>query len=310
MLQPLGATTAPLAGDDLDLPGAGITLRGTQWTNGGQPGATRPDAAPAVVLLHGLSSQRRFFNLVVTGLAGLDVLALDLRGHGDSERPDGPYDVVTCAADVLAAVEAWRPQGELVLVGHSWGASVAVAAAAMGGDRVAAAVAIDGGAFPNVEAQRRGQLREVLTPPRLALPPNEVAQLYASGPLAPWWTGAHADAVLPGWAVDADGLARSRLGFDRHMAVLDGLLEHDGEQALAEVLAPLWLVTCEPPSASADVEEWVQRREAVLQRALAERSNRRLLRWTGALHDVPLQWPELVAGLIRTVAAEAQAGVR
>jgi pimeloyl-ACP methyl ester carboxylesterase len=247
---------------------------------------------------------------VAAGLSGIDLLALDLRGHGDSERPDAPYDVATCAADVLAAVEAWRPQSRVVLVGHSWGASVAVAAAASCIGQVAAAVASDGGAFPTVAPGRRDELRRMLTPPRLALPPAEIAELYATGPLAPWWTPAHADAVLPGWAVDGDGLARSRLGFERHMAVLDGLLEHDGELALNEVQVPLWLVTCEPPSASADVEDWLVRREAVLQQAMDGRPERRLLRWTGALHDVPLQWPDLVAGLIRTVAVETQAGER
>ena len=300
MPQSLGAQDAPLGGQDLDLPGHEITLAGTQW----------PAAGPAVVLLHGLSSQRRFFNLVIGGLGGLDVLALDLRGHGDSERPPGPYDVTTCAADVLKAIESWRPQARVILVGHSWGASVAVAAAATGHDAIAAAVAIDGGAFPNVAPDRRSELRQILTPPRLALPPEDVAELYATGPLARWWTDAHANTVLPGWAVEDDGLARSRLGFDRHMAVLDGLLEHDGERALADVQVPLWLVTCEPPNASAGVEDWVERREAVLERAMAGRPERRLLRWTGALHDVPLQWPDLVAGLIRTVATETQAGVR
>jgi hypothetical protein len=31
----------------------------------------------------------------------------------------------------------------------------------------------------------------------------------------------------------------------------------------------------------------------------------RILRWGGAVHDVPLQWPDLVAGLLRSVVDEA-----
>jgi len=59
-----------------------------------------------VLLLHGLASTRHIWDLVVPGLAGLPVLALDQHGHGDSDRPEGPYDGEAVVGDGLTALDA------------------------------------------------------------------------------------------------------------------------------------------------------------------------------------------------------------
>jgi hypothetical protein len=93
------------------------------------------------------------------------------------------------------------------------------------------------------------------------------------------------------------------------MAVLDGLLAHDAHDAWDRLTRPAWLVTCEPASASAGEPEWAARREDTIRRVAARGDDTRVLRWQGAVHDVPLQWPDLVAGLLATVRAEtARAG--
>ena len=125
----------PVAGGlDLDVPGRDVRLRATRWPGEGVP----------VLLLHGLASSRRFWDLVVPGLAGLRVVALDQRGHGDSERPSGPYDGATVVADALTALDALG-LSRVVVVGHSWGAGTALRLAATAPERVLAVVAVDGG---------------------------------------------------------------------------------------------------------------------------------------------------------------------
>jgi pimeloyl-ACP methyl ester carboxylesterase len=303
-------------GIDLDLPGHGVRLRATRWPGLGAP----------VVLLHGLASQRRFWNLVVPGLTGLPVAALDQRGHGDSERPGDPYDLGTCADDVATALNAlgWD---RVVVVGHSWGAAVALTFAWRHPDRTLAAIAIDGGMGGVAGLDRsadRAKLRRMLAPPRLALPPEEVAGLLQAGPLASWWTPAHADAILPAFAIGPDGLARPRLTYELHMKVLDGLLDYDAETTLAAVRCGVWAVLCEPVSAvrrgeaggeahgdPADPEgkePWRTAREVGWERAGRLLARPRLLRWAGAVHDVPLQWPALVAGLVRAAVDDVAAG--
>ena len=287
----------PVAGGlDLDVPGRDVRLRATRW-----PGA----GSVPVLLLHGLASSRRFWDLVVPHLAGLPVVALDQRGHGDSDRPVGPYDGATVAADALTALDALG-LSRVVVVGHSWGASTALRLAATAPERVLAAVAVDGGLGSARSAGRtRAQARVALTPPGTALPPKELMALVGRGALAPWWTEQVADALLPLFGVGDDGLARARLPFDAHMAIVDSLLDDDGEARLTDVRCPAWLVSCEPaagwPGAS---PEWTATKAAALERAGTVLAQPRLQRWSGAVHDVPLQWPALVAGLVRAAVDE------
>lgn len=292
-------SAAPVAGGlDIDLPGVDLRLRGTRW----------PGAGPAVLLLHGLASTRHIWDLVVPRLAGRAVLALDQRGHGDSDRPDGPYDGATVAADVLTALDALG-LSRVVVVGHSWGAATALRLAATSPERVLAAVALDGGVWsPQAADSTREQARERLTPPRTALPPDRLVDLLRSGPLGAWWSPAVEAAVLPLFAVGPDGLARARLPFEAHMAIVDDLLDDLGAPTrLAAIRCPTWLVSCEPAAADGATPAQVEAaraRSETLEEAARQLRQPRVLRWTGAVHDVPLQWPALVAGLVRAAIDE------
>lgn len=298
-LGPLLAPPPVAGGLDLDLPGAGVSLRATRWRGEGPP----------VLLLHGLASTRRFWDLVVPALAGLPVVALDQRGHGDSERPDGPYDGATLVRDVLTALDA-LDMPRAVVVGHSWGASTALRLAAEAPERVLAVVALDGGlGFLRAAVADRAELRLRLTPPRTVLEPDVLRARLASGPLAPWWSAQVEAAVLPLFGLGDDGLARPRLPFDAHMAIVDDLISTDSEAWLARIACPTWVVACEDADPDAD-EAWTQARATALTRAETLLARPRVLRWRGAVHDVPLQWPALVAGLVRAAAQEAAVGVR
>jgi pimeloyl-ACP methyl ester carboxylesterase len=287
--------TGPVGGGvDVDLPGSRVRLRATRW----------PGTGPPVLLLHGLASSRRIWDLVVPCLAGLPVVALDARGHGESERPDGPYDSGTVVADVLTALDALG-LSRVVVAGHSWGATVAMRLAAAAAERVLACVAVDGGtdAFAQL-APTRAEVRERLTPPRLALPPEQLLAMVASGPLAPVWSPAVERAVQGVYEVGDDGLARNRLPFDAHMAVLDDLLDTDHPALWAQVRCPTWLVACAPLEGDAAL---TAAKDAALARAGSVLARPRLLRWSGAVHDVPLQWPALVAGVVRAACDETTA---
>lgn len=274
-------------GLDLDLPGAGVRLRATRW-----PGAGTP-----VLLLHGLASTRRIWDLVVPGLSGLPLVAVDQRGHGESERPDGPYDGQAVVADLLTGLDAVG-LSRVVVVGHSWGAWTALRLAAAAPERVLSVVCVDGGTLrPVLPGVTRASVRELLTPPRIAVPPDELPGLLRSGQHASWWSPAVEAVKLSLFAVGDDGLARARLPFDAHMAIVDDLLDTDLEALLPEVRCPTWLVSCSPDPARAEA----------LERTAALLPSPRALRWDGAVHDVPLQWPALVAGLVRTAADEVSA---
>jgi hypothetical protein len=89
------------------------------------------------------------------------------------------------------------------------------------------------------------------------------------------------------------------------MAVLDGTFADDPAVTLKSVRCAAWLVSCEPTGSMAgDLDDWSQNKAEGLALAAEALPEARTMRWSGALHDVPLQWPALVSGLIRSAAAD------
>ena len=72
------------------------------------------------------------------------VIALDQRGHGLSDTPDDGYDFKTITGDLARAIGALGWERPLV-VGHSWGANVALQLAADYPALPSGVVLVDGG---------------------------------------------------------------------------------------------------------------------------------------------------------------------
>ena len=93
--------------------------------------------APVVVLLHGFASSLDTWNTVMPALEkkGFRVVALDLKGFGWTDRPEGDYSPQAQARLVYALLDQRGVQSASI-VAHSWGASVALAAALQQPERV------------------------------------------------------------------------------------------------------------------------------------------------------------------------------
>ena len=91
-----------------------------------------PNDGPLVLLLHGFPEQWWFWQhqLGPLGDAGLHVVAPDLRGSGESDRPRSGYDLQTLASDIPALVHALG-HDDAHVVGHDWGAAIAWVAATL-----------------------------------------------------------------------------------------------------------------------------------------------------------------------------------
>lgn len=94
-----------------------------------------PGRGPAVILVHMLHRSRRDFDALASRLAseGIGALALDLRGHGDSQGSIGT-DFAPMVADVKAArrflIGRSDVSGKIGLLGASLGANLVALAAA------------------------------------------------------------------------------------------------------------------------------------------------------------------------------------
>jgi pimeloyl-ACP methyl ester carboxylesterase len=74
-----------------------------------------------VVLIHGLSGSHDLWKYQVPAVAArYHAITLDLRGHGQSDKPPGPYSIPTFADDVLALLNLLDVE-RAVMVGLSMG---------------------------------------------------------------------------------------------------------------------------------------------------------------------------------------------
>jgi 3-oxoadipate enol-lactonase len=139
---------------------------------------------PPVVLLHALGETGRTWEPVRQAFAGRPTYAVDLRGHGDSDRP-GDYSVLLMRDDVVGLLDALGLD-RVSVVAHSLGAMVACLVAEAVPDRVGTLVLEDPPPLRPADPPRP-------TPPRPAGPLDFdwdlVAQLLPrrNDPDPAWW---------------------------------------------------------------------------------------------------------------------------
>jgi len=129
------------------------------WKTGSVPGEVRlafgrvGEGAEPVLALHGITAQHRAFNSAARHLnPSVGMVALDLRGRGDSEKPpSGNYGLAKHTEDAIRTLSSLGIERG-ILVGHSMGAFVVLQAALSYPERVAALVLLDGG-WPRPEGE-------------------------------------------------------------------------------------------------------------------------------------------------------------
>jgi lipase len=98
-----------------------------------------------VVCLHGITAQHRAFNALANQLMGSrGLVGVDLRGRGDSAKPESGYGLDTHAADLIRVLDHLGLENAVIL-GHSMGGFVALKCALSYPDRVRALALLDGG---------------------------------------------------------------------------------------------------------------------------------------------------------------------
>ncbi len=132
-------------------------MEGSIWRSERVPGEVELAISRAgngpdpVVCLHGITAQHRAFNAAARYLGpSRGLVGVDLRGRGDSDKPESGYGLEAHADDVVRVLD-YLGLRDAVLVGHSMGGFVALKTALTHPNRVRALVLLDGG-WPRVEA--------------------------------------------------------------------------------------------------------------------------------------------------------------
>jgi pimeloyl-ACP methyl ester carboxylesterase len=262
-------------------------------------------SGPTVLLLHGLASTSRIWDLVAPLIAaGARVVALDQRGHGHSAKPDDGYDFATIVGDAIALIDRLG-LGPTVVVGHSWGASVALNAAAHHPDQVAAVVLVDGG-FGDLGARMTWEEAETrMAPPDLTqlTPADLLERIRGRSPLD-LTRQEIADVILANFAVGEDGRIRPHLTRERHMRIVRSLWEQRSSDLYPRIAAPVLLAPARQAGDPAQ-REMLEHKEVSVARALELLTNGRVVWFDDSVHDIPLHHPERLAEAIRRFLRES-----
>ncbi len=113
-------------------------------------------AKPTVVMLHGVSQQAHSWDFVSLALSpDYHVIALDQRGHGDTDwAPDGDYSIDAMQADLEGVIDSLKID-DFKLIGHSMGGRNSFIWASRHPETLRSLTIVDTGP----ETQRRGQDR-------------------------------------------------------------------------------------------------------------------------------------------------------
>jgi non-heme chloroperoxidase len=186
-------------------------------------------SAPPLVLLHGLTdSWRAFLPLIALLSDSFRVVALTLRGHGDSPKPAAGYDIATLTSDVEAALDVLGC-GPALVVGHSLGSVCAQRLAVDRPDLVAGLVLI--GAFVNPSANA---IVQALWEESFSTLADPLDPLFGQA-----WQESASSADLP--AAFMAGVVEESLKVPAHVwrAGLRGLLDIDLTAEVARIKAPV-----------------------------------------------------------------------
>lgn len=263
------------------------------------PVASPDPHLPPILLLHGLASAARIWDLVAPLLAerGYLVTALDQRGHGESDKPESGYDFASIVEDDFIAARSLGMQRPIV-VGHSWGASVALQYAVAHVDYITALVLVDGATNqlslrPNWS---REQARRDLAPPRFAGTPRDVfLSSYRRGPLGQQWTPELEEIVLHIVQLREDNTVAPRLDFEHHLHIIGAMWDQPLFDLYQQVRCPMKLIVAEQQPANETQTERFRVRRQGIEYIQALRPDLHVVRMPDTIHDIPLQRPAQLA---------------
>jgi pimeloyl-ACP methyl ester carboxylesterase len=264
-----------------------------------------PGKGPSILLLHGLASSSHIWDLVAPRLAPrFRVVAYDQRGHGLSGKPSSGYGFDRLIADAAAVIRTLR-LGRPVVVGHSWGANVALQLAVDRPRLVSGDVLVDGGFLSMRDRMDWRTARTMLAPPQLK---GMSLQQFRAG-MRGFTRGAveltpEIESVfLSLMRVDGDGNIHPRLSRANHLRILRALWEQDAQGLLRRVQVPTLVLAVRSAPGEADSAGFMEEKERAAEVVKAIDKAVRF-EWIEGIHDIPIQRPDAVAERIERFARE------
>ena len=252
---------------------------------------------PALLLLHGLGSTNRIWDLCIPFLSGsYYVVAPDQRGHGGASEPPPPPPP---APDARRPPP--RPRGlgleRAYVMGPSWGGDVTLELAVRHPGRVEAICLVDGGIIDFRAHMGWPEAMRLLEPKKVC--GFTLEELKAA--IDPWLRSLPSpeqhEVILANYEIRNDGTVCPHLPYDANMAIARAMWEHRPPHLYEQLTRPALILQAVPPGPLTDMSERFYRwRSECVELAQNGPARATVRRFVDTVHDVPLQRPrELVS---------------
>jgi 2-succinyl-6-hydroxy-2,4-cyclohexadiene-1-carboxylate synthase len=260
-----------------------------------------------LIMLHGLGATANTWNLLARHLCRLHlIVAFDLRGHGQSDQPASGYDLVTIAEDIVSGMAALG-LGQVALVGHGWGARVALILAARHPALVSHLVLVD---CPHVELKywpgmtRERFIHETM-PQKVYASSADFIQAMRKEMLT-FWSPAVETIVRTYVRELPNGQVEERLRLEHQQQIREALWEDYALSYYSKLSCPVLLVPAaaqpqpgdEPPECLESADEFALAK-GYMAAQVARTIQRCSVHWMpDTAHDIQLQHPQVLARII------------
>ncbi len=278
----------------------GIGLHYLEW----KPG-TVSENQPPCILLHGLSSNARYWERLARHLPDRRLVALDQRGHGLTGRPprapafpDG-YKMRRLLDDVTFVISELRLPPPVV-VGHSWGATVALELVGTIPGLASGLVFIDGPVQSAANLFSWEEAQALMQPPLPRFASFDDAVSESKLDFGGAWDHDLESFVKDRVVTDGDALVLT-LSSPVRLELLRGLYESEPDLLWPRVEVPAAAVLAKSgPSRMSSARELGVKR-------LAELGPNVEVIWYDSPHDIPIFMPAEVASVVERIALLAAA---
>ena len=269
----------------------GITLHGLSWGN--------PDN-PLLLMTHGIGLCAQVWNPLAQDLArDYHVLSLDLRGHGDTDKP-GEYTFDQMAKDLVGLVQALNPAQPPYAVGHSAGGMTIIIANSMVPGIIGPTVLVDTRVGPALEVYDPVEREERMNRTRNKRAVWESREVmydaYRNRRVFSTWTdSAVRDYIYGGTRLLADGRAELKCPTDVEAIYYEARHSLNPTPYLKDLAGQYLLLLGDtgnyPDAAARDSEE--------IKYFLREAKGAQLETLPKGSHFVAMEYPDLVLGSVR-----------
>lgn len=280
----------------------GVRLHYLEWTPDSEP-----ERRPACLLLHGLSSNARYWERLARHLPARRLVALDQRGHGLTGHPprapvfpDGyaMEQLIDDAAFVISELELRAP----VVVGHSWGATVALELVGTRPGLASALVFIDGPIQSAANLFSWEDAQKLMQPPLPRFASFEEAVSASRRDFEGTWDQDLEPFVKARIIPDADALVLT-LTSPVRLELLRGLYESQPDVLWPSLEVPaVALLARHGPARITRSREMGAERLETLAPGIE-------VRWFDSPHDIPIYMPAEVAAEVERVARLTSGGL-